>query len=79
MIESELEKKLGRAFSYQKNDPKMYPYLKIHGSRQQAIAWASNLAASFAGQENFADQNPCTQVHLLVEALEALGKEREAP
>ncbi|MDX2285444.1 MAG: RloB family protein [Bacteroidia bacterium] len=79
MIELELEKKLGRAFSYEKNDPAMYQYLKIHGSRKQAIAWAGNLAAYFAGQENFADQNPCTRVHLLVEALEALGKEMETP
>jgi hypothetical protein len=69
MIERELTDKMGRPFSYKKNDPGMYQTLKTHGNQEQAIAWAKALAAPFEGQENFADQTPCTQVHLLVEAL----------
>jgi hypothetical protein len=69
MIEQELSARMGRPFSYRKNHSDMYQTFKTYGNQQQAIAWAKMLAAAFARQENFAGQNPCTQVYLLVEAL----------
>lgn len=74
-IEEELGRKREKAFVYRKNDPDMYRHLKTHGDQRQAIAWAKVLTGKYEGQENFADQNPCTQVFRLVEALEALIKQ----
>jgi hypothetical protein len=71
-ISEELTNRLGKPFTYQKNDPGMYALLKAHGDRQQARAWAIRLEELHGDAQNYADQNPCTKMHHLVKALEAL-------
>ena len=46
----------------------MYAILKEYGNQVQAIAWAKKLEAIHT-DENFADHNPCTKIHILVKEL----------
>ena len=71
-VSEELSKRLGKSFTYQKNDPNMYALLQAFGDRQQARAWAVKLEEKHGEAQNYADQNPCTKVHHWVEKLEAL-------
>ncbi|GHT43805.1 hypothetical protein AGMMS49965_18350 [Bacteroidia bacterium] len=56
-------------YVYQKNSTEMYKILNRYGSLKDAIKNAENLEKLYAGQSDFASQNPCTMVHKLVEEL----------
>lgn len=71
-IETELSKAIGQPFVYKKNDPKMYQTMKRYGNQDQAITWAKRLESLFEGREDFANHNPCTKIHHLIEALNDL-------
>jgi len=64
-----LTKLIGK--KYKKNDPKMYEKLLKHpkSDQQQAIQHAKKLLKCYEGQTNYADHNPSTTVHELVEFL----------
>jgi hypothetical protein len=66
-ITSQLEKQLPK-FRYEKNNPEMYALLAKYGNQKQAVAWAKKLEKQYTGN-NFAQHNPCTHVHALVEEL----------
>lgn len=59
---------------YKKNDPQMYETLLNHpnADQQQAIQHAKKLLKCYKGQTNYADHNPSTTVHELVEFLNDL-------
>lgn len=69
LIERELSEKMGEPFEYKKNSYEIYELLKNYGDLDQAIAWAKALEQLFVSNTNYADHNPCTKVHLLVEQL----------
>lgn len=69
LIERELSKKLGQPYVYQKNSPDMFVLLREHGNIEQAIARAKQLETEFVGRTDYADHNPCTKVHELIEKL----------
>jgi len=75
LIEQNLRPYLGAEYNYQKNSLNMYQHLKTFGNPQQAIERAQQLAAPYDGQENYANHNPCTMVHLLIEELRTFIKE----
>ncbi|MBN9299835.1 MAG: RloB domain-containing protein [Filimonas sp.] len=72
LIEGNVRPFAGKQYEYLKNDEEMYALLKTHGNPAAAIANAKRLAARFAGRHDYANQNPCTMVHLLIEELLAL-------
>ncbi len=62
-------------YSYQKNSTEMYRLLQHYGSTTDAIRNAERLANNFAGQQDYANHNPCTMVYKLVkELIELEGK-----
>lgn len=69
MIEQNLQPILGPDYRYQKNSVEMYSLLKEHGRIEDAIRNAKNLEKNFAGRLDYANHNPCTMVHKLVEEL----------
>lgn len=69
VIERELSKKLNRPYTYQKNSEEMFLLLQQHGDMKQAIVWAKKLETVFAGRSDYANHNPCTKVHELIEKL----------
>lgn len=69
LIERELSQKLGQPYVYQKNSPNMFTLLKEYGNIEQAIAWAKQLEAEFAGPTDYANHNPCTKVYELIGKL----------
>ena len=69
LIERELSQKLGQPYVYQKNSPDMFVLLRKHGNIKQAITRAKQLEAEFAGLTDYANHNPCTKVHELIEKL----------
>lgn len=69
LIERELSQKLGRPYTYQKNSPDMFVLLQKHGNIKQAIVWAKQLETEFTGQTDYANHNPCTKMHELIEKL----------
>ena len=69
LIERELSQKLKQPYTYRKNSPDMFVLLKEHGNVEQAIAWAKQLEAEFAGRTDYANHNPCTMVYVLIEKL----------
>lgn len=72
MLTERIQKHLGPSFRYQKNDPNFYKILQTHGNESQAIKNAKRLFDLYEGHRNFADQNPCTSVHILVQELRSL-------
>ncbi|MDR1897394.1 MAG: RloB family protein [Prevotellaceae bacterium] len=68
-IEENFQSKGLLNYTYQKNSTEMYKILNQYGSLKNAIANAKNLEKLYAGQSDFANQNPCTMVHKLVEEL----------
>lgn len=68
LLEREISKSLGkgRKFKYKKSSDQMYEVLKEHGDLSKAISNAKSLEILFEGDSNYADQNPCTKVHLLI-------------
>lgn len=69
LIERELSQKLGKSYIYQKNSPDMFVLLQEHGNIEQAVAWAKRLEAEFVDRTDYANHNPCTKVHELIEKL----------
>lgn len=69
LIERELSQKMGRPYTYQKNSKDMFALLKEYGDLKQAITWAKQLEAEFAGRTDYANHNPCTKVYELIEKL----------
>ncbi|NUQ24414.1 MAG: RloB domain-containing protein [Saprospiraceae bacterium] len=67
-LEQAITKRIGKGFTYQKNDPGIYALLKAYGNLEQAIKWASALEAHHDGG-NYAEHNPCTLVYRLVQEL----------
>ncbi len=67
-------------FRYQKNSKEMFALLKKYGNLDQAIKWARDLAMEHK-DKRYANHNPSTRVHELVEELlgqsEALARELE--
>jgi RloB-like protein len=68
-IERELTSRTGKKYTYQKNSPDMFALLMQHGDVQQAIKWADKLAAVFGDRTDYADHNPRTEMHKLVQKL----------
>lgn len=60
-----------KTFTYLKNDERMYALLKEFGDEAFAINNAENLMANFQ-DTRYANHNPCTKVHELLQALNSL-------
>lgn len=58
-----------RTFKYKKNATDTYDVLKTCGNMEIAIANAKRLFDSYEGRQQYANHNPCTTVHRLVEQL----------
>ncbi|WP_421826147.1 RloB family protein [Larkinella sp.] len=69
LLERELSAKMGSAYFYQKNSAELFLLLQQHGDLKQAIARAKRLEAEFADRTDYANHNPCTKVHELIEKL----------
>lgn len=74
LIERNLRPKIGNGYRYQKNSKEMYQILKQHGDQEAAIQNAKRLVELYDGQQNYANQNPCTMVHELITELNNLIK-----
>lgn len=57
-----------KKFEYKKNSKEMYSILEKYGNQKEAISNAKKLINNHACS-NFANHNPCTTIHLLVEEL----------
>lgn len=68
-IEGQLSPKIGLTYRYQKNSKEIFDLLQQHGDVKLAITRAKQLEAVFAGRTDYANHNPCTKVHELVEKL----------
>lgn len=77
LIEQNLSPKIGNEYRYQKNSKEMYQLLKQHGDQVAAIRNAERLVQLYDGQQNYANQNPCTMVHELIVELNNLFKNEE--
>jgi RloB-like protein len=71
-LERELTQRMGQPFTYQKNRADMYDLLQQYGDEKRAIEWAKQLESHFEGETDYANQNPCTKVHVLINALNLL-------
>jgi hypothetical protein len=68
-IESQLSLKMGKPYRYQKKSEEIYQLLNEYGDIKLAIARARQLETVFAGRTDYANHNPCTKVHALIEKL----------
>ena len=68
-IERELTSRTGKKYKYQKNSLDMFALLMQYGDVQQAIKRADKLAAVFGNRTDYADHNPRTEMHKLVQKL----------
>lgn len=68
-LEKVLEEKIGKSFSYKKNDPAMYGLLQEHGNEEQAKKWACDLRGLHL-EKPYSARCPCTTVDKLVDELE---------
>ena len=71
-LERELTQRMGQPFTYEKNRADMYDLLQKYGDEKRAIEWAKQLENLFIGETDFANHNPCTKVHVLIDALNSL-------
>lgn len=74
LIESNFRNKGLKDYIYEKNSAKMYSLLASYGDIESAVKNATNLEKLYAGQQNYAVQNPCTKIHKLVAELFGLEK-----
>ena len=74
LIEGNFKNKGLKNYKYKKNSPDMFKLLETYGSRENAIKNAHNLEKTYAGRTDFANHNPSTMVHKLVEELFGLEK-----
>ncbi len=72
MLTEQIQRHRGQNIRYQKNDPGFYDFLQTYGNENQAIQNVKRLFSLFKNRRDFADQNPCTTIHLLVQALRSL-------
>lgn len=75
LIEQNLKPHLGDDYTYEKNSEELYALLKEYGSIDDAIRNAKRLAEAYGKRQDYAEQNPCTMVHRLVEELLKLKEE----
>ncbi len=68
-LERELSRCISKPYKYEKNSDNMFALLSEHGDVVQAIKRAKRLEEQFAGRSDYANHNPCTRVHVLVEKL----------
>jgi hypothetical protein len=73
-LEREMSLKMGKPFVYEKNRADMYDLLQTFGDEEKAIERAKKLVTLYQDSTNYADQNPCTQMHILIMALNDLKK-----
>lgn len=81
-LEREINKKIAsdsksnkkNTFSYKKNGKDMYELLAKYGDEAQAIKFAEKLVKKQTGK-NYADHNPCTKIHILVNELRGNSEE----
>jgi hypothetical protein len=69
LIEQNLQGFIGGSYRYQKNSTEIYDLLKKHGSIDVAIRNAKRLTKTHENRQDYANQNPCTKVHLLIDEL----------
>jgi hypothetical protein len=69
LLEQNLQPFIGGDYRYQKNSTEMYNLLKKYGSIDGAIRNAKRLTEMFENKKDYANQNPCTMVHLLIGEL----------
>jgi hypothetical protein len=67
-IASYTKSKNPRKFVYKKNSTEMYSVLEKFGNQKLAISYAKKLIANH-NCNNYANHNPCTRIHFLVEEL----------
>lgn len=77
LIEENLQAFVGADFQYQKNSREMYALLKEYGSIEDAIRNAQRLAETYGKTQDYANHNPCTMVHKLIEELNTLTTVKE--
>lgn len=77
LIEENLRPHVGNNYKYQKNSKEMYSLLKLYGSLENAIRNAKKLKEVYGGGEDFANQNPRTEVYLLVMELFGLMNQQK--
>lgn len=73
MLENNLKQFLGEDYRYEKNCTEMYGYLKRFGNLEFAINNARKLNALFTNRDDFANHNPGTRVHELIDELFSLN------
>jgi len=80
-IEEHIHKATGNNnFSYEKSTENMYMLLNEYGNEGMAIKYASKLEEQFNNTNfNYAQHNPCTKVHHLVNTLNALATPPNEP
>ena len=66
-IEREFSRCLEKPFKYKKNSEDMFALLMEHGDVKQAIKRAEKLAETFSNRTDYANHNPRTEVHRLIE------------
>ena len=74
LIEENLQPYIGKDYKYEKNSKVMYSLLKKHGSLENAIRNAIKLREIYGENSDFANQNPRTEVYLLITELLKLKK-----
>ena len=69
LIEGNFRKQGLKDYKYKKNSPDMFKLLETYGSRENAIKNAINLEKIYGTRADFANHNPRTMVHKLVQEL----------
>ena len=69
LIEKEINSVTGKNdFKYEKNSTTMFDILNIYGSQERAIQNSEKLEALYF-DKSYANHNPCTKVHILINEL----------
>ena len=69
LIEKEINSVTGKIdFKYEKNSTTMFDILNIYGSQERAIQNSEKLEALYF-DKSYANHNPCTKVHILINEL----------
>jgi hypothetical protein len=69
LIGANFKKQGLKDYKYKKNSPDMFKLLETYGSRENAIKNAINLEKSYDARADFANHNPRTMVHKLIQEL----------
>jgi hypothetical protein len=68
-LERELSRCSGTSYTYQKNSLDMFSLLIQHGDINQAIKRAERLATAYENRTDYANHNPRTEMHVLVQRI----------